>query len=302
MTPEMMQAVATEDTQVQPKAEAPAQTAAPEPQKTNGQVANDNGTPKMVVGLSRKQKALGIAFNIAAGFGATAGAKVVSTMLLASFAVPVVGTLVVSSLAVGAAGAAVAHALENRQLKKSGGTATKFFARENKAKNFKRFLLSSGLALVGGALFLGFSEGIFEKLFGSTPAVAELPPAAPAPVEVSAIDKFAIAVSTQPVTAEVAQAMARTASESAAVSAQATKDLAYYTFNGLGGVAKDQVLAVELFNQAAAAGSTQAKVDLAYIQYHGLGGVAADKAAALASMQELPGQKAAAFVKAWSPK
>lgn len=299
MTPEHMQAVATDDTQAQTPVQAPPPA---EEQKPVEPTANDNTAVKTAPGLSRKQKYLGMAFNVAAGAAATAGAKAASTLLLASFAVPVLGTLIVSSLAVGAAGAAVAHTLENRQLKKSGAATTKFFTRENKSKNIKRFLMSSGLAFIGGALFLGFTEGLFEKLFGSTPAVAELPPVAPAPVEVSPIDKFAIAVSTQPVTAEVAQAMARTASESAAVSAQATKDLAYYTFNGFGGVAKDQVLAVELFNQAAAAGSTQAKVDLAYIQYHGLAGVTADKTAALAAMQELPGQKAASFVKAWSPK
>lgn len=238
-----------------------------------------------------------MAFNVAAGAGATAAAKVGATLLLTSFAVPAVATLVVSSLAVGAAGAAVAHALENRSLKKAGLSTHKFWSAEKKRKNVKNFFTSSGLALVGGALFLGFSEGVFEKLFGATPAPAAVPVAVP--VVIPPTEQFSALINGHNVALEVKQALARAASTDAHVAAQGTKDLGYYAFNGLGGVPKDATLAVDLFKEAATAGSTQAKVDLAYIQYHGLAGVPVDKAAAIASLQDVHTAKAESFLKSW---
>lgn len=289
-------------------AETPANTntqAFPFPTSESMAKARGEVLPTTSVGPAAKKplherKRLTAVFNFAAGAAVTAGAKIGTTMLLTSFAVPAVATLIVASLAVGVASTALTHALENKTLKKQGLSTQKFWSAEKRNKNLKTFLTSSGFALLGGALVLGFTEGVFDKLFGSTPAPAEslaaLPVAAPV---ATATEKFAGLIASTDVAVDVKQALARSASENAVAAAQGTKDLGYYAFNGLHGVPQDQSLAVELFHKAADAGNLQAKVDLAYIQYHGLAGVPADKAAALAAMKDIPLAKAASFVEKW---
>lgn len=264
------------------------------------------------------RRAFNIAANVAVGAAATAGAKIAVGTLAASFAVPALATLVVSSIAVGAAATLACHVMQNHALKKEGKEKQKFWSH----KNAMVFGTSSGLALIGGALFLGFEDQIrsfFSNTLASVKSVAsgivspfvdaapvETIVAAP-PVETAvaaapaATDRLAEIIAANNVSADVKEAFARSASANAAVAAQGTKDLAFYAFNGLDGMPKDQNLAVELFNKAAAAGNVQAKVDLAYIQFHGLGGVAADKTAALAAVQELGTAKAEMFAKAWAP-
>lgn len=83
--------------------------------------------------------------------------------------------------------------------------------------------------------------------------------------------------------------------------AQGIKDLAYFLFNGRGGLPHDTALALELFREAADMGNVQAKVDLAYIEYHGLAGVESNRAGALEEMRQYAAQdrRAASFVRAW---
>lgn len=242
--------------------------------------------------ISKKAKALSAIFNMAAGAGLTAAAKtaVVATMTWA--AAPAAATLILSSLAVGATMTAFCHYGQKRAAKKSGTAAPDFFSKAN-AKTFAK----SGLfAFIGGALFLGYSEGLFDRIFGSTPAPAAVPvepPCTPAP------ERVADVIAQNNVTPEVKEALARSASTNAHVAAQGTKDLAYYAFNAKDGMPKDPTLALELFKQAAEAGNTQAKVDLLYMQYHGLSGVPANPEAALAAMQEIKSPRAAWFVEKW---
>ena len=258
-------------------------------------------------GQSKFRRAFNIAANIGVGAAATFATKLAVGALAASFAVPALATLLISSIAVGAAATIVCHLMQNRALKKRGEDTKKFFSK----KNAFVFATSGGFALIGGALFLGFEEQI-KGFFSSTYTavsdfVAGKPDVAVVPVVETAVavvptleDKIAGVVSQANVSSEVKEALARSASANPAVAAQGTKDLAFYAFNGVDGMPKDQTLAVELFNKAAAAGNVQAKVDVAFIQYHGLAGVAADKAAALASVSDLHTAKAEMFTKAWS--
>ena len=205
-------------------------------------------------------------------------------------------------------------------------------------KNAKVFGISTVAALIGSALMLGFHEGVIQDawrgLIGGAPEVTPpveqvippveqvIPPVEEvippvevtppveeviAPVEevVPAVvcltpgEQFANLIQGHDVSGRVTDAIARSASTNAAVAAQGAKDLAFFAFNGFDGVPKDASVAVELFKQAADAGNLQAKVDLLYMQYHGLGGLTADPQAAVATMNSLPGARAAMFVEAW---
>lgn len=243
--------------------------------------------------ISKKTKILSGIFNIAAGAGLTAAAKAAVVASMTWAAAPAVATLLISSLAVGATMTAFCHYGQKRAAKKSGAELPAFFSKTNA----KVFAKSSLFAMVGGALFLGFSEGVFDKLFGSTPAPAALPVAPDCP---PAADRVADVVANNPVTAEVKEAFARSASTNGHVAAQGTKDLAYYAFNAKDGMPKDPTLALALFKDAAEAGNVQAKVDLLYLQYHGLSGVPANPEAALAAMQDIKSPRAAWFVENWS--
>lgn len=246
------------------------------------------------------KKALSIAFNIAAGAAVTAAAKtaVVATMTWAT--APALATLLISSFAVGAAATTFSHAMQTRAAKKSGAAGPKFWSR----RNAKTFATSSGLALIGGALFLGFNEGIFGKIFGSAPAeaaapapVAEaIPVAAPCPTP---MQSFAALIDGHTVSDRVTDALARAESTNARVAAQGVKDLAFFANNGFDGVPKDGGVALDLFRQAAEAGNTQAKIDLLYMQYHGLNGIDANPDAARAAMNDINTARAAMFVENW---
>ncbi len=271
-------------------------------------VTETSAAPAKTYGRSKLRTAFNIAANIGVGAAATFGTKLAVGTLLASFAVPALATLVVSSVAVGAAATLACHVMQNRALKKRGEEKKKLFSK----KNAVVFATSGGFALVGGALFLGFEEqikGFFSNAYTTVsdlvagkpePVAAPIVDTAVVPVVPTLEDKVATAVNSANVTSEVKEAFARSASANPVAAAQGTKDLAYYSFNGIGGMPKDQTLAVELFNKAADAGNVQAKVDVAYIQYHGLAGVTADKQAALAAMSELNTAKAEMFTKAWS--
>ena len=119
----------------------------------------------------RGKKALSISFNIAAGFAAAAAAKAIVAVPMTLFAAPAVATLLVSSIAVGAAMTAMCHAGQTYSARKKGVEGPKFWTKQNR----NTFLKSSGFALVGGALFMGFGEGLFDRFFGTAPE-------APAPV------------------------------------------------------------------------------------------------------------------------
>lgn len=263
----------------------------------------------------RGRKALSVAFNVAVGAGLTGLTKVGVAAGAAALSVPALGVLVASAVAVGAVATVWCHFSQNRALAKEGKEKLKFFSK----KNAKVFGVSAGFAAVGGALFLAF-EDQFKAAFNwaailvsgkqEAAAVAAVAPVVPVetvaapPVEVvaaavpTAADRIADLVNAGNVSAEVKAALARSLSDNAAVAAQGTKDLGYYAFNGFGGLAKDQTLAVELFTKAAEAGNVQAKVDLAYAKFYGFG-TAADQTSAINAVSELNTAKAEAFEKAW---
>ena len=287
--------------------------------------ANDDtpATPKTLK-ISKKM-VLSAAFNMAAGAAVTAAAKtaVVATMTLAT--APAVATLILSSAAVGIAAAGYGYWREQSAAKKAGLDAPKFLTR----KTFNTFVFSGGFALAGGGLFLALEEpvkNVFAGLFTVKDAVADVPPVVaptpepvvvatppvvaapielpPAPVIecITAMERVRDIVAQTPgVSAEVADALKRAGSESARVAAQGAKDLGYFLFNGLGGIAENKAVAVELFQQAADAGNLQAKTDLLYVQYHGLtDGIAADKPTALAHMATVDNPRAESLAQAWS--
>lgn len=279
-------------------------------------VANDNNTEETKVEApaasapaaktyGRGRKALSVAFNVAVGAGLTGLTKAGVAAGAAALSVPALGVLVASAVAVGAVATVWCHFSQNRALAKQGQEKLKFFSK----KNAKVFGVSAGFAAVGGALFLAF-EDQFKAAFNwaaqlvtSKPEVAAVIPVV-APVEVAApviptaAERIADAVNAGTVSADVKAALARSLSENAAVAAQGTKDLGYYAFNGLGGLAKDQTLAVELFSKAAEAGNVQAKVDLAYAKFYGFG-TPVDQTAAINAVSELNTAKAEVFEKAW---
>lgn len=111
------------------------------------------------------KKALSISFNVAAGFAAAAAAKSLVAIPMTFFSAPAVATLLVSSLAVGAAMTAMCHAGQTYSARKKGLEGPKFWTKQNR----NIFLKSSGFALVGGALFMGFGEGLFDRFFGTAP-------------------------------------------------------------------------------------------------------------------------------------
>lgn len=247
-------------------------------------------------------------------------------------AAPAVATLLVSSLAVGVASASFCHLAQVHAAKKNNTIAPKFWS----AATAKTAAKSSLFALVGGALFLGFHEGIIQNWLGfghhAATAPAVVPPvpvehAAPAvtqpvvtqPVVVAPpaehiaqtisvppvhcptpAEQFADLIKGHHVSAQVTDALHRAASDNAHVAAQGTKDLAFYAQNGLGGVTKDTHVAVELFKQAADSGNVQARVDMLYLQHHGLDTIAADKQSSLSAMKDIAhNSRAGHFVKAW---
>lgn len=266
----------------------------------------------------RGRKALSIAFNIAAGAAAAAAAKALVAVPMTLMSAPAVATLLVSSVAVGAAMTLMCHAGQTYSAKKKGLEGPKLWTKQNR----NIFLKSSGFALIGGALFMGFGEAI-DKFF------APAPEAAPAPVEVkpevvpepapepvppaveeaavvpvpapcpTPMESFAALIDGQSVSDRVTDAIARAGSENARVAAQGAKDLAFFAFNGFDGVPKDPSVAAGLFQQAAEAGNVQAKVDLLYMQYHGLGGVTANPSAALSAMNDIGTPRAEMFVQQW---
>jgi len=321
-------------------ADAPAAPAVSiEPANANGTApeveapSNDNAegaAPAAVAApaVSRKKKILSAVFNMAAGAAVTAAAKaaVVATMTWA--AAPAVATLLVSSLAVGVASASFCHLAQVHAAKKNNTLAPKFWSKAT-AKTAAK---SSLFALAGGALFLGFHEGIIQNWLGfghhAAPTPAVVPPTAPvehaAPVVTQPVvvappvehvvqtvavppvhcptpaEQFADLIKGHHVSAQVTDAMHRAASDNAHIAAQGTKDLAFYAQNGLDGVPKDAHVAVELFKQAADSGNVQARVDMLYLQHHGLDTIAADKQSSLSAMKDIAhNSRATHFVKAW---
>ena len=286
-------------------------TVAPAPEQA------EETTPAKKYG--RGKKALSIAFNIAAGAAAAAVAKSVVAVPMAMMSAPAVATLLVSSLAVGAAMTVMCHAGQTYSAKKKGLEGPKFWTKQNR----NTFLKSSGFALIGGALFMGFGE-VVDKFFGPTPDVTPTPEIKPAPTPIVAtpdpvpepvtetiiaapvaapcptpMESFASLIDGHNVSDRVTDAIARAGSDNARVAAQGAKDLAFFAFNGFDGVPKDPTVAAGLFQQAAEAGNVQAKVDLLYMQYHGLGGVTANPSAALSAMNDIGTPRAEMFVQQW---
>lgn len=278
-------------------------TVAPTPEE-----AEDTAPAKK---YGRGKKALSIAFNIAAGAAAAAVAKSIVAVPMAMMSAPAVATLLVSSFAVGAAMTVMCHAGQTYSAKKKGVEGPKFWTKQNR----NTFLKSSGFALIGGALFMGFGE-VVDKFFGPTPdpvpepAVAQ-PVVTPEPATETVIaapvavpcptpmESFASLIDGHNVSDRVTDAIARAGSDNARVAAQGAKDLAFFAFNGFDGVPKDPTVAAGLFQQAAEAGNVQAKVDLLYMQYHGLGGVTANPSAALSAMNDIATPRAELFVQQW---
>ncbi|HCS24077.1 MAG TPA: hypothetical protein DIW20_10055 [Rhodospirillaceae bacterium] len=274
-------------------------------------------TPKKKYGWGKK--ALSITFNIAAGAAAAAAAKAVVAVPMAMMSAPAVATLLVSSFAVGAAMTVMCHAGQTYSAKKKGVEGPKFWTKQNR----NVFLKSSGFALIGGALFMGFGE-VMDKFFAPTPDAApaaapvEIKPepaiiatpepapvveqviAAPVPVPCpTPMESFSALIDGHSVSERVSDAIARAGSDNARVAAQGAKDLAFFAFNGFDGVPKDHTVAAGLFQQAAEAGNVQAKIDLLYMQFHGLGGVTANPSAALSAMNDIGTPRAEMFVQQW---
>ena len=270
--------------------------------------------PKKKYGWGKK--ALSITFNIAAGAAAAAAAKSIVAVPMAMMSAPAIATLLVSSVAVGAAMTVMCHAGQTYSAKKKGVEGPKFWTKQNR----NVFLKSSGFALLGGALFMGFGE-VMDKFFGPSPDTA-----APAPVEVkpepavtvapepapeqvivapvavpcpTPMESFGALINGHTVSERVTDAIARAGSDNARIAAQGAKDLAFFAFNGFDGVPKDATVAAGLFQQAAEAGNVQAKIDLLYMQFHGLGGVTANPSAALSAMNDIGTPRAEMFVQQW---
>lgn len=244
----------------------------------------------------KHERALKIAFNVAAGMAVAASAKIATVSLigLAWTAAPAFASLALSAVAVGAAMTVYEHAKARRSAKKAGlEDMPKFFTR----RNLKTFGISGSFALAGGLIFMGA-----DYFFSSKQAVAEVAvkAVAPAPVCPTGVEQFSQAVAETKVTTAVQNAMERAGSSVAEVAAQGKKDLGYYIFNGFGGVAENKAVALQLLKDAAEAGNVQAKVDLLYAQYHGLGGLAADPKGAAAAMAAIDTPAAEKFTEAWA--
>jgi hypothetical protein len=277
-------------------------------------VSNDNAATAAPAKTSRMKGLLKAVFNMnslrdmAAGAAVTAIARTTVISIATWAAAPAAATLIFSALAVGAATAIYTHVKENKKAEHKEDLLSR--------KNMKRFLKSSAFALVGGALFLGFTEGVFgnwangvKEFFAAAPK-AEIPPApvevipepvvvAAAPPCLTATEAFADSVKDIEVSDRVNDAINKLSSTRPSVAAQAAKDLAYYSFNGLDGVPKNESLALELYAKAADAGSLQARTDLAYIQYHGLAGVNASPAEAFKAVSNIETHQALVLTEEW---
>lgn len=280
-------------------------------------------------------------FNFVASAGISAAAsltaKTVAGAALASAGVSTVGIIVASGFVVGAAVTVARDAWDSH---KEGLSLKEYFSKAHwkgfitSKKTWGTFALSTGGALLGSAVALGFQTGFIQDTWNNfwNPPVAqpvipvvpvipevvqpvippvEVQPVIP-PVEVTQVEppvvapvcltpgeQFTQLIDGRDVSSRVTDAMTRAASTNPAIAAQGTKDLAFFAFNGFDGVPKNPDVAVQLFKQAAESGNMQAKVDLVYMQYHGLGGIPADKAAAVSTMKSLAGGRAAEFVSAW---
>lgn len=324
----------TNQPEKEPHTDKPANSTPPAANSNDPQAPRTDAAdaPKKKYGFGKK--ALSISFNIAAGFAAAAAAKSLVAVPMAMMSAPAIATILVSSIAVGAAMTAMCHAGQTYSAKKKGLEGPKFWTKQNR----NIFLKSSGFALVGGALFMGFGEGLMDRFFGTTPeptapvitptetaalpippvetapevvttpeALPEPTPEAPPEATIAAVvppcptpmESFSTLIDGHAVSDRVTDAIARAGSESATVAAQGTKDLAFFAFNGFDGVPKDPTVAAGLFQQAAEAGNVQAKIDLLYMQFHGLGGVTANPDAALSAMNDIATPRAEMFVQQW---
>lgn len=242
-------------------------------------VIKDNSpVPGPVPPSPRKgRRFLSAIFNMAVGAGATALAK--TAVAGAMITCPPLAILLATSVTVGAVATFMCHEGRRRKEKK-----TAFFSKQNVKDIFNRtnakvFAKSTFYSLVGGALFLGFQSGAIQDglrhIFGSTPVTAAVPPVSAPPVAPpvgtdlpvcpTAMEEMSGVIRDNHVSSRVLDAMNRTHSANPHVAAQAVKDLAFFSFNGLDGVPKDPALAKDLFEQAAEKGNWQAVRDLKYI-------------------------------------
>lgn len=273
---------------------------------------NNEPKPPVPATISKKRKVLAAIFNMAVGAGLAAVAK--TAVVSAMIGCPPLAIVLATSFAVGAVMTGMCHEGKRRAAKKAGAAAPDFFSKQNARSFFNRqnakvFAKSTLFSFIGGALFLGFHEGViqdaFHKLFGSHAAAAAAPPVIAVPVDVpppcpTPAEDFANLIKDHHVSARVQDALHRAASTNAHVAAQGTKDLAFFSFNGFDGVPKNPHVALELLQKAADAGNHQAQVDLLYTQYHGLAGVHANPQAAFNVMQDVHNPRATWFVERWA--
>lgn len=270
-------------------------------------------TPKS--GIAKKF--LSRAFNAIAkiGVGAAFGFAAKATVLAvtATATAPALAAAIAAGAAGGVASSLACHALHNRQLKKEGKETVKY--------DWKRKgLISALLGAAGGGIAIAayFSDSISHAISNAMdyikgPSVADIAPAAPAPVPVPAApakpvigacldDGIKTLVNADGASEKVHEAAARACSENAKASAQAMKDLGYHAYNGIG-MEKSQKLGVEMLTKAAEAGNVQAIRDLAYIEYHGneAAGVPKNVDAALERMRSVmhKDKLAMRLMKAW---
>lgn len=190
----------------------------------------------------------------------------------------------------------------------TGMTSSQAFFTALKENKFRTGMMIGSALMLGFAATMGVDSAVAAVTDNLNDTAADVaasshftgtPPPAPEDAATTAPDIKEI-LAGQPVSPQVEQVLALMESDNPATAAQATKDMAYFMFNGLEGVEKDAAGAVELFKQAAEMGNTQAQVDLAYIQYNGLGGTDADPQAAIAALKEVQTPQAQEFLAAWT--
>ncbi len=322
-----------------PVAPVAAETKAPEAPVAAPVATEEQPAPP----VPQKKGFLKKAFNFVAKAGVGAGlsflAKGAAVFGATVAGAPAWATIVGAGLAVGLTATLYNHYNERKELKKQGVELAPFFNKEflTSGKTYKHLAVSSGVAMMGSMLYLGFHEGIIQNWWhhafgGGAPAVpAVVPPVAPAvvapvapvehvvvapPVEhvaappvvvappvhcATPLEQFTSLTQGHHVSKAVESAIHRVSSTNPHVHAQALKDLAYYSQYGFGGVPKDHNVALQLFKQAADLGNMQGQVDMTYLQHYGLDGIHADKAASAATMKGLAAHshRAAEFVKDW---